>query len=257
MKLGVNYVCWEGEELLEWAIRPIRLLVDFISVTYHEISYRGEHYSPRLTLEKLCNVGLIDQITLVEPSPGSQRDQETNARNLGTSICRAAGCTHHISADVDEFWEPAALDCAKAAMENYDCSVVPIACYFKTPNWRLCPDEKFLVTFIQDIKVDFSHTSKFPFRVDATRKPATTGRCREFKSGEFIMHHMSFVRKDIARKLRNSANRQIDFDTVWRNHNQGDTVVLAPDFRRRRTTYAENLFNIPKEAYGCDIGRGS
>lgn len=62
------------------------------------------------------------------------------------------------------------------------------------------------------------------------------------------MHHMTYVRKDMAKKLRNSMTGHLyeidkfvdDFD----KYQLGERLVVAPDFLTRRTVLVDNIFNI-------------
>lgn len=64
MKLGICYMVFDGEELLEFAVKSIRNVIDYISVTYQDVSYFGNKADPNLLpyLENLKKEGLIDEI---------------------------------------------------------------------------------------------------------------------------------------------------------------------------------------------------
>ena len=64
MKLGISYMVFDGEELLKFATKSIRDVVDFISVTYQPISYFGNKSNESFLddLYGLQKIGLIDEI---------------------------------------------------------------------------------------------------------------------------------------------------------------------------------------------------
>jgi hypothetical protein len=254
MKLGISYPVFHGFELLEYVLRPIRGLVDFVSVVGQEMSYHGNPASPDLrpTLERLEQVGLVDRLVFVEPDLTKfHKYNELAYRNLGVQMSREAGCTHHMSVDVDEFYVPEQLEWAKAAFGDHDCSVCLTETYYKHPTYRLVPRLKHISPFIQKIDVDYQIESKIRYGMEHTRRPSRFDKCLFYDPDKFIMHHMSYVRRDIGSKIRNNSNTvdldcaqiQADFD----KYQVGDLVRLSPDFMNRRTVLAPNLFNIPEE----------
>ena len=68
-KLGVSYSVWDGEEMLEFAIRSIRSEVDYVNVVWQKLSWFGTMCSDELepTLERLKNEGLIDELIFFTP----------------------------------------------------------------------------------------------------------------------------------------------------------------------------------------------
>jgi hypothetical protein len=123
MKLGICYMVFDGEELLEFATSSIRNHIDFISVTYQTTSYFGNPADPNLLplLKQLQNEKLIDELIFFEPDLSvHHKINELNLRNLGLEASRKMDCTHHISSDVDEFYQGKQLDYVKDVMDNSD-----------------------------------------------------------------------------------------------------------------------------------------
>lgn len=241
MKIGIAYNVFEGEELLEFVLSPIRSELDFVCVIYQTTSFFGNTAHEELVsnLKKLG--GLIDEL-IEAPQLG-----EVGLRNLGLERSRAAGCTHHISSDVDEFYLPDQLAYAKSQVEGYDCSVVRLENYYKRPTWRITPCQNQLVSFIHPVEAEYG-SGYFPYNVDLTRRCTPCEFCKEFEPREVTMHHMSFVRKNMGRKLYNNANSAhfniptflADFD----KYELGGRLRMVPDFMNRRTVLVDNIFNI-------------
>lgn len=256
MRLGVCYMVFDGEELLEFAIKSIRGVVDYISATYQSISYFGNPADPNLkqTVERLKSQGLLDEIIHFEPDFSiAQKQNEVDLRNLGLSYSKKAGCTHHMSCDVDEFFLPSQMEYAKSVMDadNYDFSAVNYLNYYKDPTYVVFPDQNLKVSFIHpvdnayDRDVAYPH---FPFHMETTRRFAKYDKYRLFTKEEVTMHHMSYVRKDIRKKFANNDNKNHykleKFYKTYDNYKVGDRVCLLPDYLNRRTRQVENTFGI-------------
>ena len=251
MKLGVSYIAFEGEELLEYAVRPIRCLADHISVVYQTVSFFGNPAHPELVpnLERLKAAGLIDELVChVNDLKLSCKTNEVNARNVGRELSREAGCSHHISADVDEMYEPDQLEFAKREADGYDCSVAFTENYYRHPTYRIHPRQDHRVSLIQPVGSVYDTACEFPFGVDESRKCMPSAKCRVFGRDEFVVHHMSYVRKDVRRKVTNNSNgwgySVNKFVSDFDKYRLGEILRVAPDFVNRRTVLAENKFGI-------------
>lgn len=250
MKLGIAYNTFDGHELLEFALKAIRSEVDFVSVVYQNTSYFGKSADLWLlpNLERLKSIGLVDRLILSEPLPITPMENEVNNRNLGLAASAEAGCSHHISADVDEMYLPEQLAFAKSQMDKFDCSAASLVNYYKYPTHQIVDEKTWWVSLIQRIDNDFVLNGTFPFLVDQTRRPRFTERCRVFLPHELLIHHYSFVRKDIRQKFLSSRNATLggvnrmlaDFE----RYRLGQTVRLPPDFIYKPTIQVENIFNI-------------
>jgi len=154
MKLGISYPAFNGIELLEYALRAIRSEVDFVSVIYQDISFFGNSAQEDLLdiLNRLADDRLIDMLICYEQDFNvGNKENETRIRNLGVDLSREIGCTHHISADVDEFYLPEQLRYVKDNIHGYDCSLVRLTNYYKHPCWQIKPEQNQQVTFIHPV----------------------------------------------------------------------------------------------------------
>lgn len=222
MKLGIAYNLFDGEELLEYSIKSIRNNADFISVIYQELSYHGVKCSEGMLdfLTDLKNRGLIDEIALFEPdivdtSGENASLNETRKRNMGLEISRRNGCTHHMSMDTDEFYTDSQFKYMKTVMEEGDfhCAASKHCQYYKDSIYILRNKEEEFVTTIEKItpETKYVYMAEYPVPVDPTRKTNNKNH-RIFHRSEVEMHHMSFVRKDIRKKLNNSSCRRFFSD---------------------------------------------
>lgn len=247
MKLGISYLVFDGEELLEFAIKSIRSQVDFISVVYQNLSYFGNRSNPEETLSKIKE---IDSLVLYEPNLSLHfKENELNIRNFGLSLSKSADCTHHISSDVDEFYDPDQLKYAKTVVENnFDCSIVFQEYYYKEPTYLVRPCQKYPITFIHPISSQYTMETKFPYSIEITRQLSPNANIKVFDMNEITMHHMSYVRKDIKKKLDNNSNglfyQKNKFIDNFNKYQLGDKLKIAPDFLYRRTILVENKFGI-------------
>lgn len=256
MKLGICYMVFDGEELLEFSVKSIRQNVNHIAATYQTTSYFGNAADPSLfeTMTRLKSEGLLDEIIHFEPDLSlPPKDNELALRNIGLEASRRAGCSHHISADVDEFYKSDQLEYAKRVMEegNYNYSVVPIVTYYKEPTFRVTPDQNLVVSFIHPVHNEYTTSIPypiFPFHMETTRRFTKVDNYKLFTRDEIEMHHMSYIRKDIRKKFKNSDNGRCykieKFVKTFDNYQVGGRVCLLPDFLNRKTKLVENTFGI-------------
>lgn len=254
MKLGVSYMVFDGSELLEFAIAAIRKQVDFVSVIYQTTSYFGNQADQELvpTVTRLEKEGLIDKLVLAQPDlTVHHKVNELLFRNMGLQLSRDAGCTHHIGADVDEFYEGRHLEFAKNFLDDksFDFSIIHQEVYYKDPTWMVTPNQKMMMPFIQPVDNDFHPVDKYPFHVEPTKRCLRNSSYFLLKKEDVICHHMSYVRKDIRRKFANSDNgrfyKKIDqFVSDFDKYQLGGRICILPDFLNRKTKLAENIFDI-------------
>lgn len=253
MKLGACYMVFDGEELLKFAIKSVRSEIDYISVTYQNISYFGNKSDCNLFsfLKDLEREKLIDEIILYEPDLTiHHKENELRLRNIGLEASKKAGCSHHISFDVDEFYTQKELSYAKKVMEDdFDFSIVPILTYYKDPTFLVYPDLNCYCTFIHPVNNKYEKDNcLFPFKIETTRRFEKYGNFKIFKKEEICQHHMSYVRKNIRKKFDNSDNARFykieKFIKSFENYELGGRVCLIPDFINRKTIQVENIFEI-------------
>lgn len=253
MKLGIAYNVFDGEELLEFAAKSIRNSIEYITVVYQTTSYFGNPADSNLVplLNQLQKSGLIDKLIHYEPDLSlHHKENELRLRNLGLQASKKAGCTHHISSDVDEIYFPDQLQYAKEELdkEDFDFSMAPYICYYKKPTWQISPLQKLSVTFIHPVRNEYTKDSPFPFKIEPTRKLKTTGKYKIFTHDEIMIHHMCYVRKDLRKKYNNSDNNKYinleEFAKKWETYKLGERLCLLPDYINRKTIEVPNYFGI-------------
>ena len=114
------------------------------------------------------------------------------------------GATHYLLMDCDEYYPKEQFHLAKQILiiNNYDSSACRLYTYYKQPNYRLNPIENYFVPFIHSIHRNL--TEDYHVYADPTRV-ANGNNFYAFKENELMMHHFSWVRLDIEKKLRNSS----------------------------------------------------
>ena len=212
MRLGISYNLFDGYELLEGSIKQIRQHVDYVSVVYQTTSNFGNSCDPELVplLEKLKSEGLIDE--LFEYSPKINKGghfNEIQKRNIGLALSQGAGCTHHMSMDSDEYYLSSEFEnLKKIVVENdYDSSYCQMQTYYKSWEYALDPPETYYVSLIFKIKNDsnFVLMAPSPVLVDPTRRISGITKPLILKREQIQMHHGSYIRDDIRKKLENSS----------------------------------------------------
>lgn len=111
-------------------------------------------------------------------------------------------------------------------------SVCKMWTYFKKPTWRLENPENYYVPFIHRLTINTFVGPQYPFYVDRTR------RVNQMDVVElpFMMHHYSWVRKDINRKVRNSSAKNLS-----QHLDEYNTAEVG----RRLRMYDQKLIEVP------------
>jgi len=243
MKLGITYNLFDSQELLERSIVTIKGAVDYVCVVYQIISNFGNVAHPHLEnlLQDLQKRKIIDDIILYVPrsfslderkkmvSPRTSETElgapieniadqffnELSKREIGRIKCKENACTHFMSIDADEFYKIEELKNVKEIMQKYDYdgTACRMRYFFKEPTYQLMPhDEINSVTLIYKIKdkSEFKLACSLPnpgILVDPTRRLDNLSNFKLFERDIIEMYHMSFVRKDMRRKMMNVSNR--------------------------------------------------
>ncbi len=238
VRWGVSYSVFDGEELLEASLRCIRPQVDYINVVYQNISWYGEPSSQPLLplLEKFLKQGLIDKIILYEPNlKMAAGTNEQCKRNLGLQQARRDGVRYYMTMDVDEFYFPQEMAAAKYAIikKHVTRSCVKQETYGGRPTEKRLYNRGCFVPFFSRINIFSRHGKdhKLPCLCDPTRQLQYQPGNRYYIFEQCSMHHMSKVRKDIEKKLRNSSG-----GTARLKKKQSPLQLLSAE--------VENWFNI-------------
>lgn len=251
MKLAAIYICWHDWDLLRESIRVMRPLVDGIIIIGSSKSNYGEY-------SKIPSCWHDKELHVREPHLSQPMHSETDKRNYGLQVAREQGYTHFLTIDADEVYEAEPFLKEKEKFKNPRLKGLVCLCqtYFKSPTLTIGLDTT-LVPFIHELTPTIRHdfNRRYPFAwidgkimIDPTRSLNITSGVERT---DLIMHHFSWVRKDIEVKIRNSTARA---------NIQGSTVrqdfMLAKDgyfvnFYAKRLTTVPNRFNFPD--YGGEL----
>lgn len=199
MKLCAIYNVWDSIHTLKASMLSIRSKVDLYIIVYQVRSNFGEVYDPRDDWD-LEGFPVITHMYRTMTSTGTVN--EIKKRNIGLQIAREQNCTHFLHIDCDECY----LD-FREAVEEYKAlrtsgSVCRLWTYFKEPTWRLTNSENYHVPFIHKLYPETrAGAHGYPYLVDPTRSVPD----QNVVEISHYMHHYSWVRKDIERKVRNSS----------------------------------------------------
>lgn len=261
MKLCAIYNVWGDEELIRHSIAKIEPLVDGVIVVYSYQSNFGEW----------CCAGYYDEFlrpgfsTWHQFEPSKNQDarwNETNKRNFGLDKARELGYTHFIMMDADEFYLPEEFLKEKKRFENPKLMglVCRVKCYFKSPTLTIGYDTT-LVPFIHKITptlrfefnknypfawtyvdgVPFTHSKKI--RIDPTRSMNIND---DVEWSEITMHHYSWVRKDVKKKIRNSTARQnIERSSIVNDYLNAKEGYFC-QFYGKTLEMSPNVFGLPE-----------
>ena len=257
MKLSASYSVFDGEELLEKSISSIRDSVNFISVVYQTKSNFGNSCSSDLEdlLYDLRDKGLVQELVKYRPKLNLKpHSNELIKRNIGLNLAKQKSCTHHMSLDCDEFYIHEEFEKAKQIVldEDIDCVICGIESYYKKPKIMIDPPDPTLVAVIYKIDSysEFKlHQDVGHDKVDPTRRIKSM-KVKKFGRDELLMHHMSYIRKDIRSKAENSSARcnfenEIDnFVNFFNNYKEGKAMILGLPCSFCDTVEVKNIFGL-------------
>lgn len=217
-KLGVSYSLFCGEELLRASIMSIREQVDYINVVWQEYSWTGERVSDdvEVLINTLLKEGLIQNSIKFEFQISSNaRKNSANQckkRNIGIKDLQRAGCTHGMIMDVDEFYRKEEFRQAKEFVYSNKIthSVCSIYDYRISPLYRMRDARDYCVSFIFKLSflsrvVGRKRINNMPCYIDSFRTVPFLPLIHKFFYLNMVsMHHMTGVRKDYEKKLRNT-----------------------------------------------------
>jgi len=239
-KLAGIWNVWDGDEHLRKSIEQIRPHLDVVIVIYQNVSNSGELYEPTLPHD------LIDLSEFYIPAVGqSGQWNETMKRNRGLELAKSVGCTHFIQMDCDEmyFTEDFGLAKEQVYIKKLDASYCRLKTYYKYPTKQLFPDEDYFVPFIHKIHKEtiMCFDKKYPAFADPTRRTNTYAKHEPI---EWLrMHHYSFVRKDIQRKLRNSSSSHA-FENQYHIWDKFEETGKMVHFKNYKTIDVANHFDL-------------
>ena len=239
---------WSELEMLKYCIEHTKKLVDKIILVQ-------SHYSNFFEYDDILKTDDDKVISfLYEPlKKMSARENETLKRNYGLQEAKFLGFDHFIMMDSDEFYLEDEFKKAFYYLKKNekDGLVCKTKVYFKSPALTIGYDIT-LVPFIHKLTdgLRFVYNVKYPFafadgniRIDPTRQLNINSNV---EMCDITMHHFSWVRKNIKRKIANS--------TATENLKRHDIVKDYINAKENSFCYfygkpllkADNLFRLPE-----------
>lgn len=249
MKLCVVYNVWfDAIELLPYSIKNMRECgVDGVIIIWSEASNYNEVYKNYLPIVEDCH------IFQREPIFHHPMDSETDKRNFGLQKARELGYTHFLAADSDEFYEPDQFKKVRNYIET--TGVKGIVCaskvYFKKPTLTIGKD-RTLIPFIHQIQQGIKHefNRKYPYAFDKNGICIDPTRTMSITTGveyteDVVLHHLSWVRRDIEVKIRNStARNNIEKSTLRKDYKNADAGLYC-QYYQSTLVKCTNMFGVP------------
>lgn len=276
MILGQAYIVYDGTELLEYAIKPIKNQIDYLCVLYQKTSWFGDKASDEdiTTLHRLRDEGLIDDLILFndfEPlnsysnkNISTSKRFETKKRQVGLDYCRKFGCTHYLCSDVDEFYLPDQFSLAKDIIiqDRLSRTALKYWNYINKPIYKI--DHIFgNVPFICRIGPKSKMGSHFFVPCDPTRGVSVrlkSPKNRLLDPDSIMMHHMETIRKDLSKKYKSTTRynfkRDKTTDLISLISNVDDKTknfnydrIIFTNMMKKPVIKCDNIFNIPYETW--------
>lgn len=250
MKLIAIYNVWgDSTELLRGSIEQIRDHVDFVLVVAQEVSNSGElDKSVYPFVNSLIDEKLVDKVITFEPMGSNSLRNETAKRQIGLEFAKKNKYTHFLHMDCDEYYLPHEFKSAKELIEReyINGSWIDLYTYYKSPRYRLANKEAYGVPFITRLtnhtRVGIGNTRGYETPVDPSR---AVNVLRAKKLEGISMHHFSYVRKDIKKKLRNStAKNNINRPRVVHEYNLAKEGTHLTELFNDTLILVDNIFNI-------------
>ncbi len=204
MKLAAIYNIFDGEELLPYSVGQIKDECFIKIAVVQNVSNRGNHYTPTF------KHSLFDLVVFFEPNLRKTAMQnETDKRNLGIQAAIEAGASHYLLLDCDEIYERREFARLKKLLASARFSACKMYTYYGTPTQRIDPIESYYVPFINELTplTKVGNNRLYSALCDPTRKDMRLRNSRDLTIlNDPIMHHFSWVRKDLRRKFENSTS---------------------------------------------------
>lgn len=238
--LGLGIVCFDAAELLQGIISPLRDIFDYVVIALQKVSYHGD----KISLEdythcyKLKDQGLVDEIIEIELDASKEaRQQETDKRNLLTQHIQDNNCSHALIIDSDEYWPRESVIKALDYIDKNDIEISYaryVNYYHDFEHYLVYPFKEQYVPFVTKVAyrnkfntTDFDKPSdptrryvrpfdpsKSQYGVDANGETVLSKKhflvdYSVFPWNELKMHHLSWIRANIRKKLNNWSSKKL------------------------------------------------
>lgn len=247
MRLAACYTVFNGVELLEHAINSVKDHVDEIIIAFQTVSNYGNECKDVLDfIDRFPNYNYFNY------EPDLTVDAKTNEKRKHQQLiefARSKNCTHFFLSATDHFYKEDEILYAKNLVETMGVKTTysKMITYFKETTLRLEPLETYYMPFICSTSVNIG--SLAPVLVDPACAFKPFSPYYVFREDEVLMHHFSWVRKDIDSKLDNAAakvnwlDKISEFKERYNNFKLGDKFPYYPNHEIVET---EDVFNLRK-----------
>lgn len=240
------YNAWD-HELLRQSVDNILKAVDKVIIVYSNTSNKGEKLT--FPVERFADCALIQHEPDLSLIP---HKNEQNKRNTGLSFAQEIGANYFIMMDGDEFYQPEDVRFWYEYLRHssYSGLVCRSHVYFGKPTLTIGEDTTY-VPFIHKVVpgLKFIFTQDYPFtkhegklRIDPTRRLNLKDNVKLIGC---IMHHYSYVRKDIDQKINNSSAESLKkVADVIKNDLKNAEKGYFCQYYGKELMEAPNLFNL-------------
>ena len=250
-KLGMGIIAFEGIEHIKNITYEIRELVDTIVICLQKESYHGEpiHQEDVDLANQLLEYGYVDDIIWfkatdlhTEEGNAGPRWIETDKRNFILDYLEnTAKCSHSLVIDSDEFYDKEDFEYAKNLLDKDESARVSYCQYinyYRDYSHVLVWPFLAYVPFITESSFRFHfENGTFTLPSDPTRRYVTDSSVTpKVLAFDIIkMHHLSWIRIDIEKKLHNwSAKRYFQKDELhnailnrYYNYVDGQNAIIT------------------------------
>ena len=250
-KLGMGIIAFEGIEHIKNITYEIRELVDTIVICLQKESYHGEpiHQEDVDLANQLLEYGYVDDIIWfkatdlhTEEGNAGPRWIETDKRNFILDYLEnTAKCSHSLVIDSDEFYDKEDFEYAKNLLDKDESARVSYCQYinyYRDYSHVLVWPFLAYVPFITESSFRFHfENGTFTLPSDPTRRYVTNSSVTpKVLAFDIIkMHHLSWIRIDIEKKLHNwSAKRYFQKDELhnailnrYYNYVDGQNAIIT------------------------------
>lgn len=260
-KLCVLFTIWGDSELFQHCLKhTVQNIMggngDNVIVVYSTISNFGETAEPPRYFHGAGSLNFEPDLKL------DAMTNETNKRNFALDWARKNGFTHFLMADEDEYYEPEEFKNELKRFENPNLMglVCRVKCYFRSPELTIGYDTT-LVPWVHKItpNLRFEFNRNYPFawtlldkiphthtkqiRIDPTRSMNINDYV---EWSEITMHHMSQIRSDMKKKIRNSTARaNIEKSSLLEDYKNAKEGYYCK-FYGKTLEKCENIFGLPE-----------
>lgn len=250
-KLGMGIIAFEGIEHIKNITYEIRELVDTIVICLQKESYHGEpiHQEDVDLANQLLEYGYVDDIIWfkatdlhTEEGNAGPRWIETDKRNFILDYLEnTVKCSHSLVIDSDEFYDKEDFEYAKNLLDKDESARVSYCQYinyYRDYSHVLVWPFLAYVPFITESSFRFHfENGTFTLPSDPTRRYVTDSSVTpKVLAFDIIkMHHLSWIRIDIEKKLHNwSAKRYFQKDELhnailnrYYNYVDGQNAIIT------------------------------